>query len=121
MTARAPLTLLESPHSGGLVHRSGVIHMGQIAMSCSRHSLLEISFDDSPIATLSLPLAGVAEVGTDGQRLKLEAGPMAAYLPSAAFTASTGTFEEVMICLDRRPSNVPCGWTAAHQRSRASC
>jgi AraC-like DNA-binding protein len=93
---------LESPRSGGFFHRSGVIHMGQIAVSCSRHSPLEIGFDDSSIATLTLPLAGVAEVASDGQRLKLEAGPMAAYLPGAAFTASTGTFEEVMICLDRR-------------------
>jgi len=76
--------------------------VGQIAVSCSRHSPLEIGFDDSPVATLTLPLAGVGEVTSDGQRLKLEAGPMAAYLPGAAFTASTGSFEEVMICLDRR-------------------
>ncbi len=93
---------LESPRSGGFFHRSGVIHVGQIAVSCSRHSPLEIGFDDSPIATLTLPLSGVGEVTSDGQRLKLEAGPMAAYLPGAAFTASTGDFEEVMICLDRR-------------------
>jgi AraC-like DNA-binding protein len=93
---------LDSSQRGGFFHRSGVIHVGKIAVSCSRHSPLEIGFGDSPIATLTLPLAGVAEVASDGQRLKLEAGPMAAYLPGAAFTASTGTFEEVMICLDRR-------------------
>ncbi|WP_159815982.1 helix-turn-helix domain-containing protein [Cyanobium sp. Copco_Reservoir_LC18] len=93
---------LESPLGGAFFHRSGVIHVGDVAVSCSRHSPLEIGFDDSPTATLTLPLTGVGEVATDGQRLKLEAGPMAAYLPGAAFTASTGTFEEVMICLDRR-------------------
>ncbi len=93
---------LESQRSGGFFHRSGILHVGQIAVSCSRHSPLEIGFDDSPVATLTLPLAGVGEVTSDGQLLKLKAGPMAAYLPGAAFTASTGTFEEVMICLDRR-------------------
>ncbi|WP_172637154.1 helix-turn-helix domain-containing protein [Cyanobium gracile] len=93
---------LESQRSGGFFHRSGILHVGQIAVSCSRHSPMEIGFDDSPVATLALPLSGVGEVTSDGQRLKLEAGPMAAYLPGAAFTASTGSFEEVMICLDRR-------------------
>lgn len=93
---------LESPMSGGFFHRNGILHVGQIAVSCSRHSPLEIGFDDSPVATLTLPLSGVGEVTSDGQRLKLEAGPMAAYLPGAAFKASTGAFEEVMICLDRR-------------------
>ncbi len=129
MTASAPLTLLESravevndtealldrvarefplnafletSREGAFFHRSGVVHLGQIAVSCSRHSPLEIGFDESPVATLTLPLSGTAEVASDGQRLTLEAGPMAAYLPGAAFTASTGSFEEVMICLDRR-------------------
>ncbi len=128
MTAGAPLTLLESravevrdpdallgrvaqtfplnaflegPQAHGFFHRSGVIHVGGVAVSCSRHSPLEIGFDDADLATLTLPLSGEARVGTDGQTLRLQGGPMAAYLPGAAFTASTGTFEEVMICLDR--------------------
>ncbi|MCT0230313.1 AraC family transcriptional regulator [Synechococcus sp. CS-1324] len=93
---------LEGPQCGGFFHRSGVIHVGDVAVSCSRHSPLEIGFDDGDLATLILPLAGEAQVGTDGQTLRLQGGAMAAYLPGAAFTASTGTFEEVMICLDRR-------------------
>jgi AraC-like DNA-binding protein len=92
---------LEGPQGQGFFHRSGVVHVGGVAVSCSRHSPLEIGFDDGAIATLTLPLAGEARVGTDGQTLRLQGGPMAAYLPGAAFTASTGTFEEVMICLDR--------------------
>jgi AraC-like DNA-binding protein len=93
---------LEGPQDRGFFHRSGVIHVGEVAVSCSRHSPLEIGFDDGDLATLTLPLAGEARVRTDGQTLRLQGGPMAAYLPGAAFTASTGTFEEVMICLDRR-------------------
>ncbi len=93
---------LEGPQERGFFHRSGVICVGDVAVSCSRHSPLEIGFDDGDLATLTLPLAGEGQVGTDGQTLRLQGGPMAAYLPGAAFTASTGTFEEVMICLDRR-------------------
>lgn len=93
---------LEGPQDQGFFHRSGVIHVGDVAVSCSRHAPLEIGFDEGDLATLILPLAGEAQVGTDGQTLRLQGGPMAAYLPGAAFTASTGTFEEVMICLDRR-------------------
>jgi AraC-like DNA-binding protein len=92
---------LEGPQAHGFFHRSGVIHLGGVAVSCSRHSPLEIGFDDADLATLTLPLAGEARVGTEGQTLRLQGGPMAAYLPGAAFTASTGAFEEVMICLDR--------------------
>lgn len=29
---------LESQRSGGFFHRSGILHVGQIAVSCSRHS-----------------------------------------------------------------------------------
>lgn len=98
-----PLTaFLEGPQPEGFFHRSGVVSVGDVAVSCSVHSPLEIGFDDCPFATLVLPLAGVAEVGIDGQRLVLEGGPMAAYLPGSAFTASTGPLEDVLICLDRQ-------------------
>ncbi len=96
---RAFLETNREPH---FFHRSGVVQVGDLPVSCSLHSPMEVAFDDSAFATLALPCAGTARVGIDGQRLTLEGGPMAAYLPGAAFTASTETFGEVMICLDRR-------------------
>lgn len=96
------LGFLEGPQCSGFYHRSGVMQLGEATVSCSRHAPIEIGFGDCAFSTLILPLSGNAQVRTDGQRLSLQGGPMAAYLPGAAFTASTDTFEEVMICLDRR-------------------
>ncbi len=96
------LGFLEGPQCSGFYHRSGVMQLGEATISCSRHAPIEIGFGDCAFSTLILPLSGNAQVRTDGHRLSLQGGPMAAYLPGAAFTASTDTFEEVMICLDRR-------------------
>lgn len=84
---------------GGFLHSGAALICGDLTLSSTIHTALEIELGEHPFATLAIPYAGNTAIRIDRQELPMRAGATVVYMPGEAYTGRTQAYAGVMLNL----------------------
>jgi len=84
---------------GGFLHTSAALICGDLTLSSSIHTALDIELGEHPFATLALPYAGQASIWLERREYVLGPGNSALYMPGQSYTGRSQAHAGVMLNL----------------------
>lgn len=85
-----PLADLEKPARGKFAHLGASANLGAVSLGVEACTEMRVSFNERPLRTLVLPLAGTSLVTVEGRSYRIDAGAQGIVGLGAATTAEVG-------------------------------
>ncbi|WP_094554280.1 helix-turn-helix domain-containing protein [Synechococcus sp. 1G10] len=85
--------------AAGFVQSGTALTCGELTISSTVHSALEIELGEHPFASLALPYAGNTTITIEGRERLMQPGATAIYMPGEAFSGRTNAYAGVMLNL----------------------
>ncbi len=105
----------------GFRHAGAALVCGELTLTSTIHTALEIELGEHPFATLAIPYAGLTGIRIDRREMTLRAGATAVYMPGEAYAGRTEAYAGVMLNLPHHSLTRTAQAIAGGEASTSHC